>query len=58
MTRLILAPSDFLRFFLVWWIGVFVGVFGEIGVLEWCFCGQGVVKRVGKVDCERLVFLA
>ena len=41
----------FLRFFSVWWSGVFAGGFGEIGVSVWCFCGQGVVKQVGKVVC-------
>ena len=58
MTRRILGRSDFFAFFSGVVIGVFIGFFGETGVLEWCFCGQGVVKRVGKVDCERLVFLA
>jgi hypothetical protein len=46
----------FLRFFLVWWIGIFAGVFREIGVSAWCFCGQDVVKRVDKVVCWMACF--
>jgi hypothetical protein len=35
---------------------VFTGVFEEIGVSWWCFCGHVVVNWVVIVDCGRTVF--
>jgi hypothetical protein len=43
---------------LAWWIGVFTGVFEEIGVSAWCFCGQIVVQCVAIVDTGRTLFEA
>jgi hypothetical protein len=43
-------------FFLVGCFVLFTGDFGEIGVSAWCFCGQVVVKRVGKVVFGWLCF--
>jgi hypothetical protein len=41
---------------LAWWIGVFAGVFEEIGVSAWCFCGQDVVNCVANVDTGPTLF--
>jgi len=41
---------------LAWWIGVFAGVFEEIGVSAWCFCGQVVVDCVANVDTGTTLF--
>jgi hypothetical protein len=37
------------RFFVLWWSGVFAGVFGEMRVSVWCFCGEVVVECVVNV---------
>jgi hypothetical protein len=41
---------------LAWWIGVFAGIFEEIGVSAWCFCGQDVVDCVAIVETGRTLF--
>jgi hypothetical protein len=43
---------------LAWRIGVFAGVFEEIGVSAWCFCGQNVVDCVAIVETGRTLFEA
>jgi hypothetical protein len=37
------------RIFILWSMGVFAGVLGEMGVLLWCFCGEVVVECVVNV---------
>jgi hypothetical protein len=35
---------------------LFAGVFAEIGVSAWCFCGQSVVVRAAIVDTGTTLF--
>jgi hypothetical protein len=36
-------------FFVLWWMGLFAGVFGKIGASLWCFCGEFVVECMVKL---------